>query len=118
MDMGQAASKWRRLSEEVIEGLSGWRAQHPQATLGEIEQKLDEGLAGLRAQMLEDTAQASEVRAWDGADEGPPCPECGTALKGRGQHRRHLQTNGGQEIILEREYGQCPRCGRGFFPPG
>jgi hypothetical protein len=96
MDMKAAADNWRELSEGVISGVREWRATHRQATLGEIEQRIDEQLARLRAQMIEDTALCSSAQGWQAGGEGPRCAECGVKLKGRGQHQRQLQTNGGQ----------------------
>jgi len=118
MDKKQALEKWRAMSEEVITGMREWREQHPKATLREIETSLDERLARLRAQMLQDTALVSQARDWRGQTEGASCPECGTELKARGKQKRQLQTNGGQEVVLQREYGECPECGTGLFPPG
>jgi YgiT-type zinc finger domain-containing protein len=86
--------------------------------LKEIETRLDEQLAGLRAQMLQDTALVSQARAWSGKTEAMKCRECGTELKARGQQKRTLHTNGGQAVVLQREYGECPECGAGVFPPG
>jgi YgiT-type zinc finger domain-containing protein len=106
------------MGEEVITGMRERREQHAQATLREIETTLDERLARLRAQMLQDTALVSRARDWRGEAEGVTCPECGIKLKARGKQQRTLQTNGGQAVVLEREYGECPGCGTGFFPPG
>jgi len=39
-------------------------------------------------------------------------------LKEAGRGERSLQTNGGESVELERQYGLCPQCGQGFFPPG
>ena len=118
MDFKEIEANWRELSEAVIQEMKGWRQAHPKATLKEIETRLDEQLAGLRAQMLQDTALVSQVREWSAGAEAVKCPECGTQLKGRGQQKRTLQTNGGQEVVLQREYGECPACGAGVFPPG
>ena len=118
MNLKDQEQSWRELSEEVTVGLREWRVQHPQATLGEIEEALDEGLARLRARMLQDSALASQAREWHGETEGVKCPACGTPLKARGHQERHLQTTGGQEVVLRRMYGECPTCQVGFFPPG
>jgi hypothetical protein len=111
---------WRALSEEVLTGMKEWRFQHPRATLSEIEAALDERLARLRARMLEDAALASAAADWDATrgDTPPVCPACGAALKARGGHPRQLQTHGGQSLTLQREYGVCPVCQTGLFPPG
>jgi len=111
---------WRGLSEEVITGMKEWRLQHPRATLSEIEAALDERLSRLRAHMLEDAALASAAADWKSAAEAtvPRCAECGKALQARGSHLRQVQTHGGQTLSLAREYGVCPVCHTGFFPPG
>ena len=109
---------WRALGEEVLSGMKEWRVQHPRATLREIEVALDERLARLRARLLEDAALASAAAGWAAEEIAPACPTCGTALRERGAHPRKLQTHGGQTLTLTREYGVCPTCGGGFFPPG
>ena len=40
------------LSDEILSGMHEWRLQHPNATLTEIEQALDERWYRLRARML------------------------------------------------------------------
>lgn len=112
--------QWEKLSEEVLTGMKEWRLQHPRATLREMEVALDERLARMRARMLEDMALASRAAEWKEAsvDSKPKCPHCGEPLVSRGKGRRSLQTQGGEELELERGYGVCPKCGEGFFPPG
>lgn len=110
---------WEALGAEMLTGLREWRLQHPQATLTEIEAALDERLARLRARLLQDTALAS---ASADLSQTPPharprCPQCGRPLQARGRSRRRLQTQGGQEVVLERSYGVCPTCNTGSFPP-
>ena len=119
MRLDDVDNRWRQLTEEVISGMKEWRMQHPRATFREIEAALDERLARVRARMLEDVILVSRAAEWeDKVGDGPRCPECGAALKGRGKQRRGLTTLYEQTIRLEREYGVCPQCGRGFFPPG
>jgi hypothetical protein len=117
--MADLVEQWRPLSNEVLSGMAEWRQQHPRATLAEIETALDERLNRLRAQMLQDAALTSPAADWPAASPcaPPSCPTCATPLQGRGSHPRHLQTLGGQEVILTRQYGTCPRCGAGLFPP-
>ena len=113
--------RWQALSQEVLTGMKEWRLQHPRATLKEIEVALDERLGRLRARMLEDAALASAAAEWEGAGAGerPVCAQCGQVLEGRGVSGvRHLQTQGGREIVLRREYGECSACGAELFPPG
>jgi hypothetical protein len=112
----QLEAKWQGLSEKVLGELGEWRKAHPRASLREIEKVLDERLARLRAQMLSDLAMAGA--AGEGVEAEFKCPKCGSPLKGQGYQKRSLQTQGGQEVELKREYGVCPKCEAGFFPPG
>jgi YgiT-type zinc finger domain-containing protein len=115
--------EWVALSEEVLSGMADWRAQHPHATLVEIEAELDVRLARMRARMLERVAHQSAATTWRQSasgqeDAAPRCPQCGTRLEPRGRRTRRLRTTGGRQVELQREYGLCPQCGQGLFPPG
>lgn len=103
---------------EMVSGLTEWRLEHPRATFEEIEKEVDRRLERYRAKLLEEAAAMSEMREWKRGEDGPRCPDCGELLVKRGKHRRVLETHGGKEVELEREYGVCPKCGQGFFPPG
>ena len=85
--------------------------------LREIEKKVDERLNQVRAK-IEGAALLSEAREWEETGQGAVCPDCKVALKDAGRGGRSLQTNGGENVELERQYGLCPQCGQGFFPPG
>jgi hypothetical protein len=106
-------------SHEIVTGMYEWRLQHPEATLTEIEAALDERWYRVRARMLEDLALRCSAASWQGraAIEQPTCPDCGQVLMGRGQQPRHLKTHGGQDLMLTRSYGYCPKCQKGLFPP-
>jgi hypothetical protein len=110
---------WHRMTTEIMAGMREWRLQHPKATLREMEQQLDARWAYVRARMLEDMALTSAAADWAATPAGqqPTCPDCGAPLQPRGTDLRTLQTHGGQDIILERQYGSCPACGAGLFPP-
>lgn len=118
METKKAVKHWQELSEEAMQELGDWRERHPKATLREIEQALDQQMLKLRAEVLEEAAQLSEMRVWRESENRPICPDCRKALEFRMKGKRELQTQGGHSIELEREYGICPRCGQGFFPPG
>lgn len=106
------------LSYDILSGMREWRLQHPDATLTEIEQALDERWYRLRARMLEDLALQHEAAAWQTkAADHPTCPECGRPLIRRGRQPRQLKTHGGQDLTLTRSYGYCPNCRKGLFPP-
>ena len=119
IDTEELERNWRQLSEEAISGMAEWRAQHPRATLREIEEALDQRLEQLRAQMLQDTALTSAAADWTGQPktQRPVCPQCGTPLVARGKQSRKMQTYGGREVELQRTYGVCPTCKGGLFPP-
>ena len=112
--------RWQTAVADALTEMKAWRRAHPRATLTEIEKELDARLARLRAGILQDLATASPAADWKGA---PPaaqarCPDCGVPLQRRGTHQRELRTSGDQLLQLERQYGVCPRCARGFFPSG
>jgi len=109
--------KWRATSEEVISGVAEWRQQHPKATFREIEEEVDQRLSEMRVRMLSDAAIASASADWEGSEEHPKCPHCGVELQAKGKKKRKMQTRGGREVELDREYGVCPKCGQGIFPP-
>lgn len=111
---------WRDLSEQILTGMKEWRQRHPQATFREIEDEVHSRMSRLEAQLIQDTAQQSKTQAWSGASpqERPTCPVCNTPLQGRGKRQRRLQGAGGEEVLLTGEYGTCPTCGTGLFPPG
>lgn len=106
-------------SGALRERLRQWRAQHPRATLREIEDAVEAELARLRAEVVGELATSSASSDLAKLDEGqrPCCERCGTALVARGRHRRRLREAGGQPVELERSYGVCPTCGEGVFPP-
>jgi hypothetical protein len=112
-----------RMAREVAEamaGLSDWRAQHPRATFAELEAAVDERFDAARARVLGELARLSAAADLAGhpARERARCPTCGAELQPRGKRRRTVVTQGGAEVLLERDYALCPGCGRGVFPPG
>jgi len=117
MKKEELEQEWNGRSAEIMAGVAQWRAAHPKATLREIEAEIDQQLSGLRAKMIADTANQSARARWEGA-EGEVCPECRAKLIKKGKKKRGLLTKDGREIELERDYGVCAACGRGFFPPG
>jgi hypothetical protein len=118
MNSEKTSQGWRGKSEEIISGMTEWRQQHAKATFREIEEELDRRLSELRARMLADIAVASARSSWEAGEPPPVCEKCGARLERKGKKKRKLQTRGGQEVEIEREYGVCPECGQGIFPPG
>jgi hypothetical protein len=112
-----------RLQQEVVEivsGLRDWRAQHPRATVAEMEQVVDERFNAARARVLEEMALASRAADLSGEAvvDRVRCPGCGAALRPRGKKGRTLVVQGGNQVRLERDYALCPSCGTGLSPPG
>jgi ribosomal protein L34E len=107
------------LSDDILTGMHEWRLQHPDASLTEIEQALDERWYRLRARMLQDLALEREAANWQSkVVDRPTCPDCGRTLIRRGRQPRQLKTHGGHALTLTRSYGYCPTCKKGLFPPG
>ncbi|MDP9472223.1 MAG: hypothetical protein M3Q71_16415 [Chloroflexota bacterium] len=109
---------WRRRADAVWAGVAAWQAQHPTATLREIETAVDEHLAGVRARLVQDVALASRATDPVGHGERPACPECGEPMVFDGRRRRRLTTAHDQTITLTRGHARCPACRAGLFPPG
>jgi NADH pyrophosphatase NudC (nudix superfamily) len=105
-------------SQAVVQAMRTWRTAHPQATLAEIERAVDEQVSQLRASLIEEMAQASPLERAEAGQVGRTCPQCGERLQARGKRTRRLQTQGGQQVSLTRQYQSCPACGYSFFPPG
>jgi YgiT-type zinc finger domain-containing protein len=103
------------MEEALKRGMAVWRQEHPQATLREIEAELDRQVVRVRAALLAETIAASAAAA---GGAGVSCAVCGGPMAADGKRKRRLTTQGGQTIELDREYMRCPRCGKGFFPPG
>ena len=118
MNKEEPGKVWRGVSEEIIVGMTEWRQQNPKATFRAIEEELDRRLTELRARMLADLAVSSASAEWETGSGGPVCPNCGAVLEPTGKKKRKLHTRGGRAVELEREYGVCPKCGQGIFPPG
>jgi YgiT-type zinc finger domain-containing protein len=118
MKCGEMQANWSGLSAQILEGIAEWRTQHPKATMREIEEEIENRLSALRAKMISDTAMASAQAEWESGASGVVCPNCGEELEKKGKKKRKLATQGGREVELIREYGVCPKCGQGIFPPG
>jgi YgiT-type zinc finger domain-containing protein len=116
MNTEKMSRMWQQKSQEEFEHFATWRAAHEDATLAEIETVMDQHLNRVRAAVLQQAAQASEPLEEPGPTQ-QRCRECGGPLQSRGKQQRHLQTNGGEMITLQRHYLKCSRCGSGFFSP-
>jgi hypothetical protein len=110
--------EWQKLIAEITSGIKEWVDQHPKATLAEIERETMRRMAQLQARLLEDLLRAKAVEQSAAEGESVLCPECGAPMQARGEQERHLQAQGGQDVVLKRGYAVCPQCRAAFFPPG
>ena len=108
--------RWLAETAERFAALEAWRQAHPTATWTEIEAAVDAQLGPLRAQLLGETAMASDATGLGGVQR--VCPECGEPLHAAGTRRRRLCSEQDASVKLERTYARCPACGTGLFPPG
>jgi hypothetical protein len=120
MDQEEMVPKWQVLMEDVLSGMSEWRAAHPKATFAEIERAVEEQIDVLRARFIQDvvaTSAAGEMASRP-VSERPHCSDCGALMESRGQQDRVLTVAGDRPVHLRRSYVVCPACGAGVFPPG
>jgi hypothetical protein len=108
--------RWLAEAADRFAALDAWRQTHPRATWTEIEAAIDAQLGPLRAQMLGETAVASDAADLQG--ERPVCAGCGTVLVAGGKHRRRLRGEHDIALEMDRTYARCPACRTGLFPPG
>lgn len=109
----------RDMDQEALEQKSKeWRRAHPKAKYVEIEGEIHRRMMQLEARVIQEAAQESEAREWGKGreQEAPVCAKCAVPLSARGKHRRTLQGNGGESVMLNRTYGTCPNCRESFFP--
>jgi hypothetical protein len=96
---------------DVQAALSAWLADHPTATLGEIEQAADHALRDLRAALISTAGQTREP------DVRPTCPECQTPMHRSARRTIRRRTAHEGDLALEGQTWVCPACGAGLFPP-
>jgi hypothetical protein len=108
---------WEAAAAALFAEIVTWRAAHPAATLDAIEDAVEERLAALRQRVVTETVQTSGAVDLGTGGARVPCPACGERLQAKGRARRTVQTGSGTRVTLDRDYGRCPRCGAGGFPP-
>jgi ribosomal protein S27AE len=118
METGERADEWARVTDELWSGMQAWRAQHPRATLYEIEAEVEARLGAARSRLLEAAAVAGSDVDPIGDEARPRCPDCGATMQWDGMRARRLTTSHNRDVTLTRRHARCPRCGTGLFPPG
>lgn len=116
MSQESLQDRWQQGSQQGYARLAQWREAHPEATLQEIEAQMDRELDRLRAEILQDLAN-EPTGAGSQEEAEVRCPQCQHQMQAKGHKERRLQTRGGHEVVLRREYCSCPQCGYSFFPP-
>jgi hypothetical protein len=118
--MTRPMSRERRVAEfevaakEMYVGLEEWYDQHPDASLGEIEQEV-------RRRRRELMGKTQEIlingRSTGESARPPECPTCHQPMDFEGYRPWGVSGLEG-EIKLERAYYVCPRCDeQTIFPP-
>jgi len=105
--------EWIDEAGDMREELRVWRKAHPKATLDEIVAQVTWRRRRLMGHLVEELVEEGQE---ENAEERC-CPECGGILEYRGQNKRWVSHFEG-ETELNRDYYYCPKCKRGFFPPG
>ena len=104
---------WVGQAAKMREELTDWYRAHPRATLDEIVAWITPRRRELMGRLVEEVIQAENGVA----ELGATCSECGQVVQRRAcQERDVIHFEG--DTRLRRDYYYCPRCRRGFFPPG
>ena len=99
---------------ELFDQLMTWDDQTHEPNLTQIE----EIVLKLRQQLGEQMAQALIARQEKRQPaEKMSCPLCQGTVEIKGQKENRVESRIGG-LQLERSYYYCPRCRKGFFPPG
>lgn len=99
----------------IGEELDRWEAAHPEASMREIEQRVEQAMAQLGVQVMADLAMGRETRLRQAEVR---CPKCGSPVIRRGTRPRKLKGAHDEAVVLTRGYVTCTQCGHGFFPSG
>ena len=99
---------------QMFDELESWYDEHPDASLGEIEEEARRQRRGLMGEALPTLI--------NGRDTGyqvvpPPCPSCAQPLRFVGYRPKQVAHLEG-ESTFERAYYACPTCpDQALFPP-
>lgn len=103
-----------KAAEALFAEMEEWYDDHPEASFGEIEEKLRQErrrLMGETTEILINGRQSGQQV------EAPACPSCGQSMRFEGYRGRRVDGLEG-ESELERAYYRCPHgCGESLFPP-
>jgi YgiT-type zinc finger domain-containing protein len=96
---------------EAIEKLLEQKAGRRDLSMSEMEDLVGEFELEVRQSLLQEmVVDAQETKSG-------LCETCGGKLRYKGRKTKQVVTLRG-EVVVERDYYQCERCGTGYFPPG
>lgn len=98
----------------VIADLVAWERQAGAPKLSQMEEKVLAVRQQLGKRLLKAMLEDQEARQ---PAEPVRCPQCGAALRYKGQKGTDIETRLGG-IRVERGYYYCTHCESGLFPPG
>lgn len=101
-------------AEALFDQLMTWDEQTMEPDLTQIEEIVLQLRQRLGVQMVQAVIARQEKRQ---PAERMGCPECHGELEPKGQKGNRVESRVGN-LQLERHYYYCPRCRKGFFPPG
>ncbi len=115
MSREQRMAEFQQAATDMYAALERWYDQHPEASLGEIEQEARR----LRREMRGKTLGLLINGRSTGESANPPlCPACEQPMEFEGYRAWGVSGLEG-DVKLERAYYVCPRCqGQTIFPPG
>lgn len=100
-------------AQAAIEELVSWERQAGAPDLTTLEDKVLAVRQRLGQRLLEVLIEDQEARQ---PAEAPACPNCGGALRYKGQKGTTIESRVGG-IEIERGYYYCAHCKSGLFPP-
>jgi hypothetical protein len=107
--------KWTGEMASIGEELERWEAEHRDATMRDIELRVEQAMAQLGVQIMAELAMTRERRS---SGEAVCCPRCEGPTIRRGRRQRQLKGAHDESVVLTRGYVTCQQCGHGFFPSG
>ena len=110
----QKNAKLQAAAAKLIAQLLDWDARNARPNLTAIEDEVLKLRQQFGQEMADVMVEGQETRQ---LVEAPACPQCGKAMRDKGQKRKSVTSRlGGIEVT--RGYYYCAACESGSFPPG
>jgi len=101
-------------AEANIEEFLDWLEDSPTPTLTQIEDSVLRFRQQMGREMAETAIQTQDTVT---VAPGPKCPTCGQEMESKSKKGKQITARVG-DVKFKRTYYYCPRCRKGFFPPG